>query len=79
MNPQLLTSMVDFRHCCVFLSDENDSNRSKGLSEVEMSMLPQQKGNGSGPVQQCCICLEDMTSRQNVTRLPTCLHTFHRC
>ena len=41
-------------------------------------MLPQQTGNGTGPVDQCCICMEDMTSRQSITRLPACLHTFHR-
>ncbi|CAM9736433.1 unnamed protein product [Scytosiphon promiscuus] len=51
--------------------------KSKGLSKSEVAMLPQQTGNGSGPVDQCCICMEDMTSRQNITRLPACLHTFH--
>ncbi|CAM9732411.1 unnamed protein product [Ascophyllum nodosum] len=60
------------------LDEHNSSfNRAKGLSAAEMSMLPQQTGNGSGPVQQCCICMEDMKSRQKITRLPACLHTFH--
>lgn len=49
-----------------------------GLSLEEISMLPQQTGNGSGPMEQCCICMDDMTSRQSITRLPACLHTFHR-
>lgn len=41
-------------------------------------MLPTQKGNGSGEIEQCCICMDDMKPRQSITRLPACLHTFHR-
>lgn len=41
-------------------------------------MLPTQKGNGSGDMEQCCICMDDMKPRQSITRLPACLHTFHR-
>lgn len=50
----------------------------KGLSQSEVEMLPMQIGNGSGPVDQCCICMEDMTSTEPIIRLPACLHTFHR-
>ncbi|CAM9171354.1 unnamed protein product [Pylaiella littoralis] len=49
----------------------------KGLSQSEVEMLPMQIGNGSGPVDQCCICMEDMTSTEPIIRLPACLHTFH--
>ncbi|CAM9201030.1 unnamed protein product, partial [Ectocarpus sp. 6 AP-2014] len=49
----------------------------KGLSPSEIALLPQQTGNGSGPVDQCCVCMEDMKPKEKITRLPACLHTFH--
>ncbi|CAM9615833.1 unnamed protein product, partial [Discosporangium mesarthrocarpum] len=53
------------------------SSTPTGLSAADISRLPVQVGNGSGPPSQCCICMEDMTGTQEITRLPACLHTFH--
>lgn len=59
--------------------EEEEKEDAGGLSRSEFAMLPEQTGNGSGPVNQCCICMEDMTSTETIVRLPDCLHTFHRC
>lgn len=62
-----------------FIANARRQDAASGLSKSELEMLPQQTGNGSGPVDQCCICMEDMTSTETIVRLPACLHTFHRC
>lgn len=48
------------------------------MTQAEIARLPTQKGNGSGPLETCCICMEDMKPNETIARLPACLHTFHR-
>eukprot|EP00903_Cladosiphon_okamuranus_P021439 g19707.t1 len=50
----------------------------RGLSSSELAMLPTQIGAGEGPMDQCSICKEPMTSTDTIVRLPGCKHTFHR-
>lgn len=67
-SPDILDAMADM--------DGEDAERGLSLSALEM--LPTQMGNGSGPIDQCSICKEDMTPSETIVRLPGCLHTFHR-